>query len=363
MRYFAIFYVSYIGGLIFPSLAFAGSISEQLIRCANNAFKFCAVLITRKSNYSIFKFLRKDIVILFFFFNLVCFLSVAALVERAEFSMSRVESSYESVHEELEMDKGLSRNVLKGVTANLEEEKRNLDFQLESALPLTSNNINVAQGFSCERTSGLYGFPDLPAPRRTMIPPLPPMLATSSSPPPAYERAASPPPPPPTPPLPPGLVTASSIPPVYERGAPPPATELLQGIPLPSGLAKASSIPPARASRPPPSSIPTSSLLSEPDAYCMSLRSPARESEVMTLPRDRRRRVEKSVLHLEKPDGVYYRKARLARIPMEKTKEKTIVPPPGVEQDTTDKIRKSAKSFPASQRMLSPLKVELGKIL
>ena len=51
---------------------------------------------------------------------------------------------------------------------------------------------------------------------------------------------------------------------------------------------------------------------------------------------------------------------------MEKTKEKTIVPPPGVEQDTTDKIclfRKSAKSFPASQRMLSPLKVELGKIL
>ena len=72
MRYFVIFYVSYIGGLTFPSLAFAGSISEQLIRCANNVFKFCAVLITRKSNYSIFKFLRKDIVILSFF-NLVCF--------------------------------------------------------------------------------------------------------------------------------------------------------------------------------------------------------------------------------------------------------------------------------------------------
>ncbi|KAK2557988.1 Protein mono-ADP-ribosyltransferase PARP4 [Acropora cervicornis] len=286
-----------------------------------------------------------------------------ALVERAKFSMSRVESTYESVHEELEMGKGLSRNVLKGLKANLEEEKRSLDFQIESALPLTSNNINVAQGFSCERTSGLFGVPDLPAPRKTMIPPLPAMLATSSSPPPAYEGAASPPPPPPTPPLPPGLVTASSIPPVYERGAPSPAPELLQGLPLPPGLAKTASIPPARLSRPPPSSIPTSSLLSEPDAYCMSLRSPARESQVMALPRDRRRRVEKSVLHLEKPDGVYYRKARLARIPMEKTKEKTIVPPPGVEQDTTDKIcffPRSAKSFPASQRMLSPLKVELG---
>ena len=362
MRYFAIFYFSYIGGLIFPSLAFAGSISEQLIRCANNVFKFCAALITRKSNYFIFKFLRKDIVILFFF-NLVCFLSVAVLVEGAMSSMSTVESTYESVHEELEMGKGLSRNVLKGVTANVEEEKRSLDFHIESALPLTSNNINVAQRSSCKLTRGLFGVPDLPAPRKKMIPPVPPRLATSSSPPPAYERAASPPPPSPTPPLPPGLVTASSIPPVYERGAPPPTTELLQGLPLPSGLAKASPTPPRRAFRPPPSSIPTSSLLSEPDAYSMSLRPPASESEVMTLPRDRRRRVEKSVLHLEKPDGVYYRKARLARIPMEKTKEKTIVPPPGVEQDTTDKIRKSAKSFPASQRMLSPLKVELGKIL
>ena len=264
----------------------------------------------------------------------MCFLSVAVLVEGAMSSMSTVESTYESVHEELEMGKGLSRNVLKGVTANLEEEKRSLDFHVESALPLTSNNINVAQSFSCKRTRGLFGVPDLPAPRKTMTPPLPPRRATSSSPPPAYER-----------------------------GAPPPTTELLQGLPLPSGLAKALPTPPRRAFRPPPSSIPTSSLLSEPDAYCMSLRSPARESEVMTLPRDRRRRVEKSVLHLEKPDGVYYRKARLARIPMEKTKEKTIVPPPGVEQDTTDKIRKSAKSFPASQRMLSPLKVELGKIL
>ncbi|XP_067050666.1 protein mono-ADP-ribosyltransferase PARP4-like isoform X2 [Acropora muricata] len=253
------------------------------------------------------------------------------LVEGAMSSMSTVESTYESVHEELEMGKGLSRNVLKGVTANLEEEKRSLDFQSESALPLTSNNINVAQSFSCKRTSGLFGVPDLPAPRKKMIPPLPPRRATSSSPPPAYER-----------------------------GAPPPTTELLRGLPLPSGLAKALPTPPPRAFRPPPSSIPTSSLLSEPDAYFMSLRSPARESEVMTLPRDRRRRVEKSVLHLEKPDGVYYRKARLARIPMEKTKEKTIVPPPGVEQDTTDKIRKSAKSFPASQRMLSPHKVELG---
>ena len=58
------------------------------------------------------------------------FLSVAALVEKAEFSMSRVESSYESVHEELEMGKGLSRNVLKGVTANLEEEKEVWIFNL-----------------------------------------------------------------------------------------------------------------------------------------------------------------------------------------------------------------------------------------
>lgn len=88
----------------------------------------------------------------------------------------------------------------------------------------------------------------------------------------------------------------------------------------------------------------------------------------MTLPRDRRKRVEKSVLHLEKPDGVYYRKARLARVPMEKIEAKTTVPPPGVEQDTTAKIRQlvtpCSTFFSAPQKGLrSPLQAELGKIL
>lgn len=94
------------------------------------------------------------------------------------------------------------------MTANLKEEE-SLDFQIESALPLTSNNIIVAQGFSCEGTTGsLFGgrkerVPDLRAARKKKIPPFPQMRATTSSLPPAYERAASPPPPPSTPPLPP----------------------------------------------------------------------------------------------------------------------------------------------------------------